>query len=60
VNKPDSLNAVLDTPFREPLNKFLDEFMGRNVKVFLIGAGYSKCADLPLMKELIQKVRSTI
>lgn len=56
MSKLDDLNVVLDAPFREPLDKFLDEFMGHSGRVFLIGAGCSKCAGLPLMEELTQKV----
>ena len=46
MSKPDNLNVVLNAPFREPLNKFLDEFMDHSGRVFLIGAGCSKCAGL--------------
>lgn len=59
-SKPSNLDSVLGTPFREPLNKFLDEFMDHSGRVFLIGAGCSKCAGLPLMKELTQKVRDEV
>ena len=60
MSKPDNLNVVLDAPFREPLNKFLDEFMDHSGRVFLIGAGCSKCAGLPLMEELTQRVLDEI
>ena len=57
ISEPDNLDAIWDTRFRDPLNKFLDEFMDHSRRVFLIGAGYSKCAGLPLMEELTKRVR---
>ena len=57
ISEPDNLDAIWDTRFRDPLNKFLDEFMDRSGRVFLIGAGCSKCAELSLMEELTKKVR---
>ena len=56
MSKPGNLDVVLNPPFCEPLKKFLDEFMDHSGRVFLIGAGCSKCAGLPLMEELTKKV----
>ena len=60
MRKPDNLDAIWDTRFHEPLNKLLDEFMDHSGRVFLIGAGCSKCAGLPLMEELTKKVLDEI
>src|SRR6185437_1766463 len=41
--------------FQEAIEK-LNTLIQQNKRVFLIGAGCSKCADLPLMVELTEKI----
>lgn len=51
----DDLSSLNKEPLREAFEK-LDSLMAQNGRVFLIGAGCSKCAGLPLMEELTDKV----
>jgi hypothetical protein len=51
---PDDLTPLKDPAFAMALNG-LEDLLTRNGKVFLIGAGCSKCAGLPLMAELTTK-----
>ena len=53
--KPNDLEAILSAPFCGALDA-LDALMAQSGKVFLIGAGCSKCAGLPLMEDLTAKV----
>lgn len=56
MSAADNLDAIWATPqFVEALDA-LDSLMAQDGKVFLIGAGCSKCAGLPLMEELTTKV----
>ncbi|TLS68128.1 hypothetical protein FEF65_03790 [Mariprofundus erugo] len=55
MGSPDNLDTILEAPFHEALEA-LDALMAQNGKVFLLGAGCSKCAGLPLMEELTAKV----
>lgn len=56
MSAADNLDAIWATPqFVEALDT-LDSLMAQDGKVFLIGAGCSKCAGLPLMEELTTKV----
>ncbi len=56
MSAPDNLDAIWDTPQLVEAYDTLDELMVQHGKVFLIGAGCSKCAGLPLMEELTTKV----
>lgn len=47
----DSLSPLKDSVFAKAIND-LDELLAQSARVFLIGAGCSKCASLPLMSEL--------
>jgi len=51
----NELAALSKAPFDEVVRKF-ETLMGQNNRVFLLGAGCSKCAKLPLMDELTDKV----
>ena len=39
ISEPDNLDAIWDTRFRDPLNKFLDEFMDHSRRVFFNWSG---------------------
>ena len=51
---PDDLSPLKKPTFATALND-LDDLLTQSGKAFLIGAGCSKCADLPLMAELTTK-----
>jgi len=51
----NELAALSKAPFEEVVREF-ETLMGQNNRVFLLGAGCSKCAKLPLMDELTDKV----
>ncbi len=51
----DDLSALDEKPFAEAVVK-LEELLAQSARAFLIGAGCSKCAGLPLTAELTQKV----
>ncbi|HPS70380.1 MAG TPA: SIR2 family protein [Candidatus Cryosericum sp.] len=53
MSEPDDFSALAQ--FEDCLGD-LDKLMDQNGKVFLIGAGCSTCAGLPLMEELTTKV----
>ncbi len=55
MSSSDNFEAIKTAPFCDAIEK-LDEFMIQDRKVFLIGAGCSKCAGLPLIGELTNKV----
>lgn len=55
MSAPDNLEGIWAGPFGDALDR-LDALMAQNGRVFLIGAGCSKCAGLPLMEELTAKV----
>ena len=50
---PDDLSPLKEPTFASALNA-LDDLLTQSGKVFLIGAGCSKCAGLPLMAELTE------
>lgn len=51
----DGLAALRKEPFAEQVVQ-LTKLLSQSKRAFVIGAGCSKCADLPLMEELTQKV----
>jgi len=51
---PDDLSPLKETAFATALND-LDDLLTQSGKAFLIGAGCSKCAGLPIMAELTAK-----
>ncbi len=51
---PDDLTPLRETAFAAALNEF-DELLTQSDKAFLLGAGCSKCAGLPLTAELTEK-----
>lgn len=55
MSASDNLEPVWAAPFGDALDA-LDALMAQHGRVFLIGAGCSKCAGLPLMEELTAKV----
>ncbi|MCS6479756.1 SIR2 family protein [Burkholderia thailandensis] len=50
----DDLSALRETRFEDALTK-LEDLLTQGRRAFLIGAGCSKCAGLPLIVELTQK-----
>lgn len=52
---PDDLSPLSKKPFAEAVAK-LEELLTQSGRVFLIGAGCSKCAELPLTSELTAEV----
>lgn len=48
---PDDLSPLKDKPFREAVDK-LEELMTQSGRAFLLGAGCSACAGLPLTTQL--------
>jgi hypothetical protein len=55
MSTPDDLSPLKTTPFSSAVNK-LEELMTQSGRAFLLGAGCSKCAGLPLTAELTGKV----
>ena len=53
---PDELSVLTSEPFSKAVSQFQDLMNNRSALAFLIGAGCSKCAGLPLTKELTEKV----
>ena len=51
---PDDLSVLRAKPFREAAEKF-EELLAQNRRAFLIGAGCSKCAGLPLTADLTKE-----
>lgn len=51
----DDLSLLNEAPFDEIVREFETQ-MAQNNRVFLLGAGCSRCADLPLMKGLTEMV----
>ncbi len=54
VTNQDDLSILREKPFAEAVTR-LEELMTQDGRAFLIGAGCSKCAGLPLTVELTQK-----
>ncbi len=55
MTTPDDLSVLREKPFSEAVEKF-EELLVQSGRAFLIGAGCSKCAGLPLTSELTDKV----
>lgn len=53
----DDLSILGDEPFADLVSNLLDLVENRNELSFLLGAGCSKCAGLPLTVELIDKIQ---
>ncbi|GLQ00091.1 hypothetical protein GCM10007891_19440 [Methylophaga thalassica] len=51
----DPLSPIFKKPFDEVIHR-LDELLSQSGRAFLLGAGCSKCASLPLTAELTEKV----
>src|SRR5260221_661205 len=51
---PDDFTPLKAKPFSDAVDK-LEELMTQSGRAFLLGAGCSKCAGLPLMAELTSK-----
>lgn len=58
MTEPDDLSTLVEKPFKEAVAK-LEGLLAQNGRAFLIGAGCSKCAGLPLTAELTQKTLSS-
>ncbi len=54
MTTPDDFSALAEKPFAEAVAK-LEQLLVQSGRVFLIGAGCSKCAGLPLTAELTAK-----
>lgn len=61
TNQPieDELEPLRDSKYEESIKK-LKNLLSEKKQAFLLGAGCSKCAGLPLMEELTQKVLDAI
>lgn len=55
MTTPDDLSVLREKPFSEAVAKF-EELLNQSGRAFLIGAGCSKCAGLPLTSELTDRV----
>jgi len=49
----EELNPVFEEPFNEAIQR-LEDLMSQSGRAFLLGAGCSKCAGLPLTAELTE------
>ena len=58
MTAPDDLAALREKPFADAVVKF-EELLTQSGRAFLIGAGCSKCAGLPLTAELTQEALSS-
>ncbi len=54
MTKPDDLAVLREKPFANAVMKF-EELLVQSGRAFLLGAGSSKCAGLPLTAELTEK-----
>ena len=54
-NSLDDLSPVNEAPFDEVIEE-MEKLMSQDNRVFLLGAGSSKCANLPLMTELTKNI----
>ncbi|KJJ84484.1 hypothetical protein OMAG_001653 [Candidatus Omnitrophus magneticus] len=59
MSQPDDLSLFRSEPFLEAVNKF-EELVTQSGRIFLIGAGCSKCAGLPLTGELTAEVLKNV
>ena len=55
----DVMSSLKAPQFHEPIEEFV-KLLSQSRRAFLIGAGCSKCAGLPLMEELTQEVLAAI
>jgi hypothetical protein len=55
----DELKPLRDSKYAQPIEE-LTSLLSQNKQAFLLGAGCGKCAGLPLMEELTQKVLDAI
>lgn len=51
MSTPDNLSPLKEKPFKDAVDK-LEELMTQSGRAFLLGAGCSKCAGLPLTAQL--------
>lgn len=58
MTESDDLSLLAEKPFSEAVEHF-EELLTQSGRAFLIGAGCSKCAGLPLIAELTEKVLSS-
>lgn len=58
MTPPDDLSVLRSKPFSDAVEKF-EELLVQSGRAFLIGAGCSKCAGLPLTAELTQEAISS-
>lgn len=58
MTTPDDLSALRETPFADAVSK-LEELLVQSGRAFLLGAGCSKCAGLPLTVELTETALSS-
>ena len=58
MSASDDLSALGEKPFAEALMRF-EELLAQGGRAFLVGAGTSKCAGLPLTAELTEKALSS-
>lgn len=58
MQTPEDLSALKVKPFSDAVDK-LEELMTQSGRAFLLGAGCSQCAGLPLIVQLTQKVRES-
>lgn len=59
MTEPDDLSALREKPFTDAVVK-LEELLAQSGRAFLIGAGCSKCAGLPLTTELTQEALGSV
>lgn len=57
--KDDELKPLRDSKYAQPIEE-LTNLLSQSKQAFLLGAGSGKCAGLPLMEELTQKVLDAI
>jgi hypothetical protein len=58
MTEPDDLSALHEKSFADAVMKF-EDLLAQSGRAFLIGAGCSKCAGLPLTAELTEKSLSS-
>ncbi|MFA6922604.1 MAG: hypothetical protein WC216_12240, partial [Gallionella sp.] len=54
MSAPDDITSIFSAPFSDAIQKF-EDLISQSGRAFLIGAGCSKCAGLPLTAELTTK-----
>lgn len=59
MTPPDDLSALRAKPFADAVSK-LEELLAQSRRAFLIGAGCSRCAGLPLTAELTEKALASV